>query len=135
MNSTRIILIIIITVLLASLAAYIIPKLMVQGAHALNDWITNVLSGSAGLEGILRLCIYIDCCHTPDTCPVDETVGKGTILSRRIHPLRLLRKPPEVKTRSTATDGLSHTKRLGISLSSDGAANYRLGSARFPSGI
>jgi hypothetical protein len=50
---------IILTGIFAYQLTLIIPKLVVQGVHALNGWITNVLSGGAGLEGILTLCIYL----------------------------------------------------------------------------
>jgi hypothetical protein len=60
MNSwTARIVAIISTGLFAYLLACLIPKLVVQGVHALNEWITNVLSGGAGLEGILKLCVYL----------------------------------------------------------------------------
>ncbi len=41
------------------LLAAIISKLVAHGVHVWTEWITNVFSGGAGLEGIVKLCIYL----------------------------------------------------------------------------
>ncbi len=59
MNWTGRIIAIILAIVFAGFLASVISKLVVQGLHAWTEWITNVLSGSAGLEGMVKLGVYL----------------------------------------------------------------------------
>ena len=59
MNWTIRIIAIVSTIVFAGFLANLISKLVVQGLHTWTEWITNVLSGSAGLEGMVKLGVYL----------------------------------------------------------------------------
>ena len=60
MNSwTGRIIIVGLAIVFVPLLASIVSKLVAQGIHTWTEWITNVFSGSAGLEGMVKLCVYL----------------------------------------------------------------------------
>jgi hypothetical protein len=59
MNWTGRIIAIVLTIVFAGFLANLISKLVVQGLHTWTEWITSVLSGGAGLEGMVKLGVYL----------------------------------------------------------------------------
>ena len=59
MNWRQRIIAISVTTIVAGVFVVIIPKSLTQWIHGLTEWLTGVLNGSAGLEGIFKLGIYV----------------------------------------------------------------------------